>query len=364
MTTGSISPSEISSELKRIWDSLEGTNKMRASLFNLIFYTKTGPTESYIRTISEKVIEKFPSRIIFITDNCESSTDYLNTHVSVLSSKEEQNDIACDAIHIDVSASQRERVPFVILPHILPDLPVYVIWGEDPCETSPLFNQLQKLASRMIFDSESVESLTDFAKNLVTLEKEKSFDIADLNWARIESWRELLTSVFYTKDRLDMLRKSTEIQICYNSEKNENFHHTYIQPLYLQGWLATQLDWRLQKIESLEEKWIFIYKKQNGFVTVSLLPESLSFFKPGAIVSVDIETDNQVHFSFGCNLNTPHLVSMRFSTLEKCEMPLKYVFGKEESGKSLVKEICHRGTSKHFLNLLTTFCSQKELHSL
>lgn len=361
MTADIIAPSEISFELKRIWDSLEGTNKMRASLFNLIFYTKTGPRESYIRTISEKVIEKFPSRMIFITENSDSPDSYLNTHVSVMSSKEEQSSIACDSIQINVAGSYTERIPFVILPHVLPDLPVYVIWAEDPCTPSPLFDQLQKLASRMIFDSESIENLATFASRLVSLEKEQTFDIADLNWARTESWRELLASAFYTSERLQMLNKATEIQIRYNTHRIETYCHTPIQSLYLNGWVATQMGWSLQSIKRNGDKWTLTYLREGGTVIVTLFPEDHSSIKPGAIVSVELKTANHDHFSFGCNLDIPYLVNMCFSTIKKCDVPLKYIFGKEESGKSLVKEICHRGTSKHFFALLKHLCNQKEL---
>lgn len=85
MTTEIIPPSQIQSELTRIWDSLEGTNKMRASLFNLIFFTKKKTRSQYIRDISQKVIEKFPSRVIFITADPDAGEDYLHTRVSVLS---------------------------------------------------------------------------------------------------------------------------------------------------------------------------------------------------------------------------------------------------------------------------------------
>lgn len=360
MTTDIISPSEISSELSRLWDTLEGTNKMRASLFNLIFYTKKNARAPYIHTISEKVIEKFPSRVLFITENPDEEQNYLNTRVSVVTSQEGQSEIACDSIQIEVAGTYRERVPFVLLPHILPDLPVYVIWAETPCEETPLFLQLQKLASRMIFDSECIEDLSTFAKTLVSLGTKNRFDIADLNWARVESWRQLLTTTFYPKERLEMLQHSSKIQIFYNAKKSETFCHTPIQSLYLQGWLASQLNWQLQSAVQKEGKWTLTYQGEKGPIEILLYPETHQSIKPGTIVSVDLETAHQDHFSFGCNLDQPHQVYMRFSTLEKCNMPLKYIFDKEESGKSLVKEICHRGTSHHFLNLLERLSERKE----
>lgn len=148
-----ITPAEIQPELDRIWESLEGTSKMRASLFNLVFYTEKRERAEYIHTIAQNLIERFPSRVIFITTSEEQ--DFLNTRVSVMSA----GDIACDLIEIDVSGPSIERIPFIILPHILPDLPIYVIWGEDPAGQDPLFEQMQKLATKMIFDSEATEDL-------------------------------------------------------------------------------------------------------------------------------------------------------------------------------------------------------------
>ena len=360
MTADIISPSEIQSELTRIWDSHEGTNKTRASLFNLIFFTKKKARAEYIRAISQNVIEKFPSRVIFITEDADSKEDYLNTRVSVQSLENSSSDIACDFIQIDVAGKQEERVPFVILPHILPDLPVYVIWGENPANESPLFTQLQKLATRLIFDSESITSLSTFAQNLIHFDREMRVDVADLNWARMESWRDLLTSTFYSEERIAELRKSTKIQICYNAIESAIYCHTQIQSIYLQGWLATQLGWQLEKLDSQNGKVTLLYNRQGGTIEISLFPESHEALKPGTILSVDLETEDQHHFSFGRELKTPNHVCMRFSSLEKCDMPLKYIFAKDESGQSLVKEICHRGTSKHYLNLLEQIKDRKE----
>src|SRR5690606_30682390 len=136
--------------------------------------------------------------------------------------------------------SLKEKVPFVLLPHILPDLPIYVIWSEDPSESSTLFSQLQLLATRFIFDSESIKDLSTFAHTLLNFEKTFHCDIADLNWARIENWRLLIGSTFHSEERLNTLKQATEIQIVYNTRETATYH-TQFQPLYLQGWLATQL---------------------------------------------------------------------------------------------------------------------------
>ena len=59
--------SEIPAALVRLWDALEGTNKMRASLFNLLIVAPKNQRTDYVRTITLKVLERFPSRVIFTT---------------------------------------------------------------------------------------------------------------------------------------------------------------------------------------------------------------------------------------------------------------------------------------------------------
>jgi len=324
--------STIDAELTRIWESLEKSNKIRASLFNLIFFTKKSEREKYFRTIAQRVIEKFPSRVIFITANSE---DELRSHVSVVPIGEEGT--ACDFIEIEVGEKLLDRVPFVILPHILTDLPIYVTWAEESTG-GPLFEKLKQLADRMIFDSRATRSLSQFAQNLLSLE----CDVGDLNWARTENWRKLLASTFYTQERLSALKECTEVQIVYNGEPT--------QALYLRGWLATQLGWQL--------------KKEKASVKVTLYSEENNSLPSGMILSVDLHTSSQEHFSFGRDLQIPNQIHMRFSTLEKCDIPLLYLFPKEESGASLVKEICYKGTSKHFLHLLQQMKEHKEYASL
>lgn len=356
-----VAPSLIQLELTRIWDSLEGAGKMRASLFNLIFYTSKTERTPYIHTIAKKVVENFPSRVIFITSDKKREEDFLETRVSVISSSHTASNSACDWIEIDVSKKSEGKVPFLILPHLLTDLPLYLVWAEDATQDNPLLYQLEKWAARLIFDSECTEKLPSFAKTLLKFHANSTSAIADLNWGRIESWRDLLSSTFYSPDRVAHLKNTKTIQIFYNAQESDTYCHTPVQAIYLQGWIASQLEWKLKTIQKKEECLSFLYQKKEGEVEVVLYPEKYAHMRPGAIISVDLTTKEEVHFSFGRDLKLPHQISMRFSTLEKCAIPLKYLFAKAESGQSLVREISHKGTSSHYLKLLHLLNSYEPL---
>ena len=93
-----VSPADIQSALNKIWESLETKNVTRACLFNLIFYTEKNNRSAYMQQIAQKVVEKFPSRVIFISFDKNSAENALKTEVSILSSSKGEFDVACDYI--------------------------------------------------------------------------------------------------------------------------------------------------------------------------------------------------------------------------------------------------------------------------
>jgi glucose-6-phosphate dehydrogenase assembly protein OpcA len=352
LSTHFVSPADIQSELNKMWETFETKSVTRACLFNLIFYTQKNHRTHYIERIAQKVVEKFPSRVIFVAVNKTAKEDSIRTAVSVLPSSKGEFDVACDYIHIETSGSFHERIPFVILPHILPDLPVYLVWAEDPSKDDPLCYQLEQFANRLIFDSESTDNLPRFAKSVLEQHEKSHCDIADLNWARIESWREMLSMAFYSNDKLKQIENAKRITINYNSQESPFFCHTKIQASYLQAWLACQLGWEFLSVRNEKNSLIFAYKGRFGPIEIAVNAAQHANLPPGLILSVDIMTAKEEHFSFIRNEAESHQITYQYSTPSQCDLPSHYVFTKAESGQSLVKEICHRGTSEHYLKVL------------
>ncbi len=348
-----VKPELIQQELNRIWESLETTNTTRACLFNLIFYTEKNHRTAYIQRIAQSVVKRFPARVIFVAANKDSTENYLKTDVSILNSSTGENDVACDFIQIEAGGVSQERIPFLVLPHLISDLPVYLVWAEDPCLDDLLFQQLAKFSHRIIFDSETSESLTYFSASLLHHKAFTHTDIADLNWARIETWRDMLSSAFYSDERLNKIRQAQTIEITYNAQESTFFCHTRIQSFYVQAWLACQLNWTFESATQENGKILLNYTSSQSPIQVHLVPASYPQLPPGLILSLTVTTKEGDHFQFQRNLESIHQITLIASTKDRCEMPCNYIFAKAESGHSLVKEICHRGTSEHFLKVLT-----------
>jgi len=350
--TQTIHPADIESELDRIWDSLQGSNKMRACLFNLIIYAKKCQRVGYLNQIAQKVIEKFPSRVIFITYDDTCSNQDLLTSVSVMTADEGEYEIACDLIEVEVCSKDHPRVPFVILPHILPDLPIYLVHADDPSFENPIAEKLEHLADRIIFDSEAACDLPAFAKAVLSHDLQCGADVADLNWARIEGWRQLFANVFKSSEELERLKHANKISIRFNSKETDYLCHTNIQSVYLQAWIAVQLGWTLKKVNSKGKHLTFQYEGEFGEIESVIIPDSSEEVSPGRLLLIEIETNREYRYAFKRNLKCPHHVMIEKSSPEFCSLPVNYVLDKDVSGQSLVKEICHKGTSFHYTKML------------
>ncbi len=308
---------------------------MRASLFNLIVIAPDNERREYVKTITSNVIKRFPCRVIFIT-----VIDLLNeikTHVSAVS---EVEGIACDIIEIAAPSSLLNKIPFLILPHFLPDLPIYLLWAENPTAHSLLLNDLQKWAERIIYDSEVADNLSDFCKALTRQSKNR--DVADLNWARTENWRELIASTFYSPARLSSLQSAISLEIHYNNYETPFFCHTKIQALYLQAWLTSSLNWSPK---------------------ISLIPHVNKELAPGTVISMDIKCQDQYHYAFSRDPSHLHQVRTIICDEEKCDIPSTFIFSKAQSGLSLVNLIYHPDPSTHFPKVLKYLSTQDKLCS-
>ena len=320
----------------------------QAHLFNLIIYTQKNKRTDYIRKIADQITHKFPSRILFISVESQAQSDFIE-----ITKQELQTDgINCNLLEIKSSEKNQERIPFIILPHLVTDLPVYVLWTEDPAQDNPLSYTLENLASRLICDSESTSNLPQFAKLLLQhLEKSKCA-IADLNWARMEKIREVLSMTFHSTDRLEQLKNTQSIHICYNALASEFFSHPNIQAIYLQTWLSQQMQWERKEIKKEKDKLLFVYNNQGKELNITLEGVQKEGLSPGSIVSLDITTSGQEHFAFKRDPKVPNQIILENSSADKCGLPYTFIFPKGEAGASLVKEIFHRGTSAHFLKVL------------
>lgn len=342
---------KIEKELNRLSGGIPDA-KQKASLFTLVIYAHYSRSIKYVQELVDSILDKFPCRIIFIRCDDQAQTPYFHVNVSTVKSGTGNESSICDQITIDASKDQLKRVPYLILPHLVPDLPVYLIWTQNPFEENEIFPHLKPIASRVIFDSECSDDLQTFCKEMRNNLESLNIDLMDINWAFISNWRDIIGQVFESPQKLEQMRNCKSMMITYNSYKSETYQHPEIRPIYLQGWIASRLNWRYRQTEHFDKHGIISYYSDKNPVVVALQPKNYDNLPPGAIFSIEILTTQGENLFITRKDSNYQQVLVKSSSKETCELPYTLPLPNVHRGMTFLKEIFYQKLSDHYGEML------------
>jgi glucose-6-phosphate dehydrogenase assembly protein OpcA len=155
--------------------------------------------------------------------------------------------LCCEQVTLHARGRFAVELPSAAEPLLVPDLPIFLWWRDQPRLNDEVFRKLSHASDRVIFDSaDFLEPRTDlFALNqLLQKERAAHTGLSDLNWARLTSWRGLLASFYDVREYRAALDKIDRVRIEYVAPESEPGE---IAPkaLILAGWLASRLGWRV-----------------------------------------------------------------------------------------------------------------------
>ncbi len=323
-----VSVGDIEGELARIWEEIECPDKVKAALFNLIVHIHDREHVGYVEQVMGKILGKFPCRVMYVIENPDAKEDYTHTQVAV---NEISEGISCDQIQVEFAGKDREKVPFILLPHLLADLPVYLFWVGDPIGHNGLYDMLKPRIDRIIFDPDTLDHLSEFCDHALGLPGV----IADLNWAMCDGWREVIRYAFNRPEYIKVLRECEQLKMSYYTGKSPFRRDGNLPAVYLYGWLAAQTGWtQLPQVEM-----------------VAIEDESQPF---GAIASLEIIAGDN-HFSF---VGQDRSVIVNRSDKEKCDLPYAHHVVRSERERALVRELFKSSQSAHYRNTLQFLASK------
>jgi len=352
-----VPPAKIESELQKIWESLSKEDTNKANLFTLIVYSERNNRLNFVRDTVQNLIEKFPCRIIFITYEPNSKENYLKTAVSILSPPGEGKEVACDSIDIGVGKDDIEKVRYVVLPLLIPDLPVHLLWCEDPCKETELLFHLKDLSSKVIFDSETANNIFDFSKFIIKNFECKERCLVDLNWLKTEDLRDILASEFYEKEKLNILKNATSIHLNINQKENPLIKNFSIQAYYVIFWITSRLDWSYKKMKVEKKVHHILFNSSDSPVEITINIQENKSFNSGEILKIQIKAKEEDEITFERSDNEPETLKVNSSTPEQCYIPHIFKFEKFELGHFLANEMITQPLSDHFTKTLLKLSS-------
>ena len=264
-------------------NNIPTTGQIKACLFNLIVYAQEEKRTAYLKDLETSILEKFPCRIIFIQfkpDDPKFLEVTMNKDVGM------NRKFYCDELLIRAGSEMIAKVPFAVIPNLVPDLPIYLLWGQDPTSEKEILPRLEKYASKIIFDSECSANLQTFAQEMLTFMKKHDSEVMDLNWASIAGWRDALATVFDNEELINIRKTANSIRITYNKQETEYIRTHETKSIYLQSWLASRLNWKFHSGKMDGDSRVTRYQNTQSETLITLTPKKEEGLPAGAIISL------------------------------------------------------------------------------
>lgn len=310
---------------------------IKGHLFNLIIYTQDERRSKYAKNLVHTLVERYPSRVIHI----EAQTERKNDQQLEISQRN------CEQLTISSSLSSLDEVPFIVLPYLIADLPIYLFWGDDPTASNPILPKLEKLANRIIFDSECTADLQEFTLKMLNKISKLDIEFMDISWAQISGWRDVVSQVFNDAAQLDYLNNCNEIEIKYNQLDDPYIEHDSVQAIYLQGWLSAQLNWEFDSLNEINETHIIRYINR----TITLSPQKRPTLPPGQIFEIGFKNSNGLETTLTF-ADQQSKVMVYVSTPDHCYVPYSLQLQLMQKGMTAMKEMFYFNPSHHYKNML------------
>ncbi|HPI74211.1 MAG TPA: glucose-6-phosphate dehydrogenase assembly protein OpcA [bacterium] len=235
---------QIESALDEFWrnQAQDGERAVLRSAMSTLILVATGVPryQSFLQSLPE-LIRQRPGRIILIRlqPTGETVEAFISAHCRVSSQGGKQ--LCCEQITLHCPSALTTKLPGIVSPLLLPDLPVLLWWPDAPQAGVGIFSSLCSTIDRLIIQSGAWiagwRDLCSLAQWIVR--HQPQVRIMDLTWASLTGWREALAQFFDAKEGVVLLHGIERIEI---QAAPAGFSPAVG---WLLAWLATVLQWRL-----------------------------------------------------------------------------------------------------------------------
>ncbi|MFQ5802336.1 MAG: glucose-6-phosphate dehydrogenase assembly protein OpcA [Candidatus Methylomirabilales bacterium] len=244
----------IERDLRNLWEQMaeatqvEGREPvMRACVLNLIVYAPGERTAGEVNQIMAEVTTQHPSRVFVMLPKYEAAEPALSAWVTAQChlSAGGHKQVCCEQIMITAEDGAIYRLPSLVRPLLVPDLPVVLWWRDSLSFASRLFDELLETADRVIIDTAALPDPLEGLARLAALIRQQArwTAFSDLSWARLTPWRGLVAGFFDVPDYRPYLMRLNRVEIKCGKDR-EDHDLIPVQALQVIGWLASRLRWQ------------------------------------------------------------------------------------------------------------------------
>jgi glucose-6-phosphate dehydrogenase assembly protein OpcA len=219
----------------------------RSCVMTLVALTSSDAEERRAQRAARAIGKLHPAQLVVIRDQPDLRSGRIDAAIITDIHRPESNccPIQCELVLLHVKGAAGEHLASLVDPLLQSGVPTYLWWvGTPPFGKRELADAL-RICDALVVDSARFDAPYHSLLELSQLgeSSHQRLGVADMQWARLEPWRETVAQFFSPVDRRALMGGITEVGIDYVGEGRGN----RVAAALLIGWFSSALGWKLQK---------------------------------------------------------------------------------------------------------------------
>ncbi len=218
----------------------------RSCVMTLVAVTSSEAEERRAQRAARAIGKLHPAQLVLIRDQPDMRSGRIDgAIITDIHRPGAMRPIQCELVLLHVKGAAGEHLTSLVDPLLQSGVPTYLWWVGTPPFGKPELTDALRICDALVIDSARFDAPYHSLLELSRLgaNAHHRLGVADMQWARLEPWRETVAQFFAPVDRRVLMSGITEVGIDYVGEGRGN----RVAAALLIGWFASALGWKLQK---------------------------------------------------------------------------------------------------------------------
>jgi glucose-6-phosphate dehydrogenase assembly protein OpcA len=237
---------EVDRRLAELWREASTGDRavVRACMMNLVVCCEQARDLAKATLMVGRLSDTLPARALVVVPAEGSAGNDLEVYVSThCHPRPDGKQVCSEQVTLRIRGEGLGLVPPTVLRLLEADCPVHTCWRRARLALDPLFEPLVGLSDRFIADNHATADprASLAALHGIVSDPARRARVGDLAWIRLESWRDVVASLFDAPASRPWLGRIRRVEVAAGGPAWDS--GATVSGAYLAGWLAAQLGW-------------------------------------------------------------------------------------------------------------------------
>jgi glucose-6-phosphate dehydrogenase assembly protein OpcA len=235
----------IQKQLTGLWTEINHDSKypgaVRTSIFDLVVFTRGANQAERVCATLDRLSGRQPSRVTILVADRGARGATIDGSINIECLPTPSGSTLChERLVITAHGRAADHLPSVVVPLLIPEIPTYLWWPEQPPFGHRMFHRLLSVADQLVVDSSKFASPGDALADIARLCSGRQ-GVNDFHWARLTPWREIIAQFFDGPLWAPYARGVVSVRVGF--ARGPDLTSATAETLLLLGWVSSQLHW-------------------------------------------------------------------------------------------------------------------------